>query len=257
MTRAPLISVVIPAYNEERYLRATLESCLSLRPCPEIVVADGGSTDATRRIAESLGARAIQCPQRGRAFQMNEGARAASGDVLLFLHADTTLDSRCWEALHSALRDAAVCFGGFRRCFAPPSLLLTIGSWLAILRGRIWKIFLGDQAIFVRRDAFERIGGYSPILLFEDIDLCRRLRRVGRGKLLSARVTTSRRRFQAEGNARRLARNVWLWLRYYFGADANRLARVYYPGYYDAGLPDGDSDAATSESSRSGRVSKL
>jgi len=248
------ISVIIPAYNEALLVGPAIESCHALVPAPEIILADGASSDGTPALAASLGARVVACTRRGRAFQMNEGARAARGSVFLFLHADTQLDQAAWDALHAALRDPRVIFGAFRRRFDPPSVLLSIGSALAVLRGWLWKIFLGDQCIFVRRSAFEEIGGYSPILLFEDIDICRRLRRRGREVLVRGWVTTSRRRFQAEGNARRLARNVSLWIRYCFGADANRLARVYYPGYYETGAADAAGSAA--ESSSGARESK-
>jgi GT2 family glycosyltransferase len=168
---------------------------------------------------------------------MNAGARTASGATLVFLHADTRIEQKAWDALTSALEDTTVSFGAFRRHFSPPSWLLSIGSCLAVWRGKIAKIFLGDQAIFVRTDYFQQSGGYREILLFEDVDLCLRLREKGKGIMLKTSITTSRRRFQAEGDFKRFYRNVVLWMKYWSGADPNELARIYYPGYYDISAP--------------------
>lgn len=231
---APRFSIVIPALNEAGCIAATVAACRALRPEPEIIVADGASEDGTARLAAEAGARVVRTARRGRSLQMNAGAALARGEWLVFLHADTLLPAGAWTALVAAAEAGRTDFGGFRRRWSPPSRLLDAGSWLAAWRGRIAKIFLGDQAIFVRRALFERAGGYEPILLFEDVELCRRLRRMGRGKLLEAAVVTSRRRFEAEGDIRRWARNAALWLRYSLGADPDRLARIYYPGYYDA-----------------------
>lgn len=239
MARRPLISIIIPVCNEETEIRDAIEACLALRPQPEVIVCDGWSSDRTVAIATDLGVPVIRSARRGRSFQMNEGAAAASGETFVFLHADTRIDQGAWEALISALEDAAVLFGAFRRRFVPGSWLLGAGSWLAAWRGRVFKIFLGDQAIFVRAGLFRESGGYREILLFEDIDLCLRLRRKGKGIIVDAPVVTSGRRFQAEGNATRLYRNVVLWMKYWAGADPNELAHVYYPGYYTT-LPHGN-----------------
>lgn len=227
------LSIIIPTLNEAPFIRHTIERCQALRPAPEIIVCDGGSSDATLNLLEALGTRVIRSAQRGRSFQMNAGAQAATGDVLVFLHADSNIGQAAWETLLHDLENSAIGFGAFKRRFDPPSRLLHLGSYLAAWRGRVSKIFLGDQVIFARRPVFESAGGYREILLFEDVDLCLRLRTIAKGALIDAFITTSRRRFQKEGNAQRYFRNIILWLRYWFGADPNHLARVYYPGYFD------------------------
>lgn len=234
---APRFSIVIPALNEAARIAATVADCLALRPEPEVIVADAASEDGTARLAARAGARVVRAAQRGRSPQMNAGAARARGEWLVFLHADTRIPAAAWAALVAVAEAGGADFGAFRRRWSPPSRLLDAGSWLAAWRGRLAGVFLGDQAIFVRRALFERAGGYAPILLFEDVELCRRLRRLGRGRLIEAEVITSRRRFEAEGDLRRWARNVLLWLRYWLGADPDRLARLYYPGYYDAPAP--------------------
>jgi rSAM/selenodomain-associated transferase 2 len=267
---APRFSVIIPALNEASCIAATVAACRALRPEPEIIVADGASEDGTAHWAAEAGARVVRCARRGRSLQMNAGAALARGEWLVFLHADTRIPPAAWAALVAAVGNEAMDFGGFRRRWEPPSRVLDMGSWLAVWRGRIAKVFLGDQAIFVRRALFERAGGYEPILLFEDVELCRRLRRMGRGRLIEPAVVTSRRRFEAEGDLRRWARNIALWWRYSLGANPDRLARIYYPGYYDAATAGEfsaspaaagesttrtpkDSRAASTESGRPGR----
>jgi rSAM/selenodomain-associated transferase 2 len=231
---APRFSIVIPTFNEAACIARTVAGCRALMPAPEVIVADGASTDGTAALAAQAGARVVASPRRGRSYQMNAGAAASRGEWLVFLHADASIPPVAWAELERRTRQAAFTFGGYRRRWEPPSRLLDLGSRLAVWRGRIWNVFLGDQAIFVRREAFEGAGGYAPILLFEDVDLCRRLRRAGRGVMMREAVVASRRRFQTEGDLQRWARNVALWLRYSFGAHPDRLARIYYPGYYEA-----------------------
>ncbi len=232
-----LVSIIIPTLNEETEIGEVISRCLALRPEPEVVICDGGSSDQTVPIAIATGVRVVRSPRRGRSFQMNEAARAVSGDVLVFLHADSRIGQEAWDALHLALENMTVCFGAFRRRFCPPSWLLNLGSYLAVWRGKISHIFLGDQAIFVRAECFNNSGGYREILLFEDVDLCLRLREMGKGTMLPVSITTSSRRFQAEGDWRRLYRNMRLWLKYWFGTNPDELARVYYPGYYSSPTP--------------------
>lgn len=229
-----LISIIIPTFNEESRILEVIENCRALMPQPELIVCDGGSSDRTVARAAAAGARTLRCRRRGRSFQMNDGARAAAGGTLVFLHADSRIGQEAWGALGTALRNPTVQFGAFRRRFEPPRWLLNAGSYLASWRGRAAGIFLGDQAIFVRTETFRRIGGYKEVLLFEDVDLCVRLGKVGRSTIIPAYVVTSSRRFLQEGELRRFCRNTVLWFRYWLGADPNELASIYYPGYYDA-----------------------
>ncbi|MEE9235025.1 MAG: hypothetical protein V3U28_06285, partial [Candidatus Acidoferrales bacterium] len=178
------------------------------------------------------GARVVACPRRARALQMNQGAAVARGDVLIFLHADVRLGQSAYAAMCEVLTDLEVIGGGFRRRFDSASIVLDLGCRLADVRGRWFHIFLGDQAIFVRREVFQSLGGFPEILLFEDLAFSRRLARVGKMRLVEKPVLASSRRFDREGNLLRLCRNLWLAARYLLGADPDRLAQRYYPGYY-------------------------
>lgn len=226
------ISIVIPALNEAERIAGQVEACLGLDPQPEVIVADGESSDGTVSKALRAGARVVSCIRRGRAAQMNEAARITQGDVLIFLHADVRIAQRAYEALMRSMQDPDLLGGAFRRRFEPGSFLLDLGCRLAEYRGKWLRIYLGDQAIFVRREAFRKIGGFPEILLFEDVEISRRLARIGKTRLLKESVVASGRRFDRDGNLRGLSRNLWLTGRYLLGADPDRLARHYYPGCY-------------------------
>jgi rSAM/selenodomain-associated transferase 2 len=224
-----LVSIIIPTLNEAGVLAETLARLAALRPAPEILVADGGSSDGTPALAAAAGARLVRCARRGRAFQMNEGARAAAGDVLLFLHADLELPQAAWNALFETLAAGELVGGAFRRFFRSRSRLLRWGAQLATLRGHLWGLYFGDQAIFARRAVFERLHGFPEILLFEDLEFSRALRKAGRTVLIREPIFASSRRFEREGPARRLWANFVLTGRYLLGQDSERLARLYYP----------------------------
>jgi rSAM/selenodomain-associated transferase 2 len=225
-------AIIIPTLDEGERIGAQVERCLALRPRPEVIVADGGSHDDTCARAESSGARVVISPRRGRAFQMNAGAAASDGDVLVFLHADVVLQQPAFETMLEALDDPALAGGAFRRRFDSPSSLLMLGCKLADLRGRWIRIFLGDQAIFVRRSVFRSLGGYPEILLFEDLEFSRKLSRLGRTVLLKERVVASSRRFHREGVLGQLLKNVCLTALFLAGADPGRLARRYDPEHF-------------------------
>ena len=226
------VSIIIPTIDEAAILADQIRRCRALQPHPEVIIADAGSRDGTPELAEAQGASLIACPQRGRALQMNAGAAAARGEVLLFLHADVVLPQIAFAAMLEALRNPALVGGAFRRRFDNPSPVLSLGCVLADLRGRACGLFFGDQSIFVRRETFRRLGGFPEILLFEDFALSRLLRRAGATRLVSEKVIASGRRFRREGSFRRLARNAYLTCLYFAGADPGQLARRYYPNYF-------------------------
>lgn len=231
--KKPDVSVIIPTLNEESNIHDVLVHCRELRPQPELIVVDGDSRDQTVDMTRKMGVLAIRSPRRGRSFQMNVGASVATGETLVFLHADTRLNQRAWDGLHRVLQDSEIDYGAFQRRYPPPSsFVLSLFCQAANWRGRLTHIFLGDQTIFVRRAAFERVGGYREILLFEDLELCTRLRSMCKGMLIEQCIETSRRRFDAEGSISRYGKNIILWVRYLLGADPNELARRYYPGYF-------------------------
>ncbi|HEU5181463.1 MAG TPA: TIGR04283 family arsenosugar biosynthesis glycosyltransferase [Candidatus Polarisedimenticolia bacterium] len=229
---AATVSIIIPTVNEAELVADQIGRCLALTPTPEVIVADAGSQDGTPNLAEAAGARLVACPQRGRALQMNAGAAAAQGSVLLFLHADVMLPQMAFSAMQTALSDTAIVGGAFRRRFDDPSRLLAFGCRLADWRGKVFGLFFGDQSIFVRRETFRRIGGFPEILLFEDLALSRLLGRAGRTCLVRETIIASGRRFRSEGSLRRLARNGCLTCLYVVGVDPRRLAHRYYPQYF-------------------------
>lgn len=220
------ISIVIPTFNEATTIRELAASLAGLSGVSEIIVVDGGSQDDTVRLARECGLRVIEAP-RGRGPQMNAAAKLARGDVLLFLHADTRLPDGAPAMIESALGDANACGGNFNLVFdgnTRDARLLTKLYPLLRLGGMCY----GDSAIFVRRDVFERLGGYRDYPIFEDCDLYRRMKRVGRFVRLKACATTSSRRFEG-----RFVRTFALWAAmqtgYWLGANPNWLNRVYKP----------------------------
>jgi rSAM/selenodomain-associated transferase 2 len=193
-----MISIVVPAVDEADALAATLAAATAQEPPFEIVLADGGSRDDTRRIAERRGARVIESP-RGRAVQMNAGAAAAAGDVLLFLHADTLLPRGGLAAVRAAVARGADA-GGFRLLYDRASVGFRAAAWLSDVYCRWTGNLFGDRAVFVRRDVFHALGGYRPLAILEDLDLAIRLRAAGhRIELVRPSVVTSARRYAEIG----------------------------------------------------------
>lgn len=222
-----MLSIVVPALDEAVNLERLLPDLAARCPGVEVIVADGGSRDATAAIARRAGARVVESP-RGRARQMNAGARAASGDVLLFLHADTALPDGAVEAIAAALADPRVVGGRFDVRFTSPRWPFRMIAALMNVRSRWSGISTGDQGIFVRRAAFDALGGYADIPLMEDVELTRRLKRAGRLASLRLRVTTSSRKWEREGIARTIALMWTLRLLYACGASPARLVGWYY-----------------------------
>ena len=218
------ISVVVPALNERDGIVDALRSARQPGVC-EIVVVDGGSRDDTRRRAETEADRVLSSI-RGRASQMNVGAAGTTGDVLLFLHADTRLPAGFASAVQRAIGAGAV-GGRFDVVLDGSHWFLPVVARLMNVRSRVTGISTGDQAIFVRRDVFERIGGFAPLPLMEDVELTSRLRRQGHVAALHERVTTSARRWEENGVARTILLMWTLRLAYACGVSPERLARVY------------------------------
>jgi rSAM/selenodomain-associated transferase 2 len=193
-----------------------------------VILVDGGSDDATIQVAARFSAVRLLASPRGRARQMNAGARAARGDILLFLHADTRLPEGGLGAVSAALDDARVVGGRFDVRFDSPRPVLRMIAFFMNLRSRASGISTGDQAIFVRREVFETMGGYPDMPLMEDIELSRRLKRRGRLAALPSRVTTSARKWEREGALRTMALMWALRFLYMVGVSPARLHRWYY-----------------------------
>jgi rSAM/selenodomain-associated transferase 2 len=218
------LSVIMPVLNEGEGIETALRALAPLRARGvEVIVADGGSSDDTVSLAQPLADQVTAAP-RGRAMQMNAGAAAASGDALLFLHADTRLPDDADRLILDGLRYHA--WGRFDVNFED-------GGWLRLvaimmnLRSRVTGIVTGDQAMFMTRAAFDKAGGFPAIPLMEDVALSARLKRTDRPLCLMTHVVTSSRRWRRHGMWRTILLMWQLRLRYFLGADPARLARAY------------------------------
>ena len=241
------VAIVVPTLNEELTIARTLPAAQAalaaltshepLAAGSELVVADGGSRDRTVAVARALGARVVAGPA-GRGGQLNRGAAATTAEILLFLHADTTLPEGALAAIRAAVAGnrggnrggdpAQPAIGGaFLVRFDQGGPLLRLGAWLINQRTRATRLPLGDQAHFVTRAAFEQLGGYRDWPILEDLDFAWRLRRHGRTVILRQRVTTGARRFVELGVARTVATNWLIWLLFVAGVSPRRLARFY------------------------------
>jgi rSAM/selenodomain-associated transferase 2 len=193
----------------------------------EVLVVDGGSTDGTPELARARGVRVL-ASERGRGVQLHAGAREARAAVLWFVHADTLVPADGAERILATLAAPAVVGGYFRLRFDGKLRAARFHSALQPLFNALGLVY-GDAAVFVRRDAYDRVGGFRPYPLFEDLDLVRRLRRVGRLVRVRADVVASSRRFEGRSYTLTLVQWVSLQLLYWLGVPPDRLARLYAP----------------------------
>ncbi len=221
--KPPRISVIIAARNEQDHIAAAIASARD-RHDAEIIVVDGGSDDRTRDIAVAMGAQVLESPP-GRAVQMNRGARAAIGDVLLFLHGDTALPPGYAVDVRAALRRPGVAAGAFRLVIDGSGRRFRMVEFMANLRSRLLGLPYGDQALFVRRDAFFSSGEFRRMPVMEDYEWIRRTRRRGKIALASSSVVTSARRWQQCGTLRLTIAHQKMILAYHLGICPERLAR--------------------------------
>lgn len=224
MKRRP--AIIVPVLNEAPNLPRLSNRLMPIAQAGiEVLFVDGGSTDGTPQLVEAAGFRLIRT-ERGRARQMNAGARAAGGDVLIFLHADTMLPAGALQAIDAAL-DGGREWGRFDVHIAGRPRLLRVVAGMMNLRSRVTGIATGDQAMFMTRAAFESVGGFPDQPLMEDIELSRRLRARTRPACLRAKVTTSGRRWESRG----VWRTIFLMWRlrwdYWRGVPPDRLAEAY------------------------------
>ncbi|MFQ5543349.1 MAG: TIGR04283 family arsenosugar biosynthesis glycosyltransferase [Nitrospiria bacterium] len=231
------VSLIIPVFNEERMLPRFLCN-LDGTMIHEIIFVDGGSQDQTMRLLENWKKEKASDPRnrsdkiivskcRSRAVQMNEGARQATGQILLFLHADSRLPSDAIPAIQDQLANPSIVGGAFHLQIEASHLFLKMISWMANLRSNYLKLPYGDQGYFVRRTVFEEIGGYPPLPLLEDVAFFRRLRKKGNIILLKERVLTSPRRWHKKGMVYTSFRNILILVLYFTGVSPTRLAKWY------------------------------
>lgn len=221
------LSIIIPVLNEAGIIVSALSRLQSFRAAGhEIIVVDGGSNDSTPVLSEPLANRVISGP-RGRACQMNAGAKIATGGILLFLHADTLLPKNSYRLILSGLARTGKKWGRFDVSLSGKHFLFPIIAWLMNLRSRITSIATADQAIFIERGFFEAVRGFPEIDLMEDIALSKILKRAGKPLCLWHRVLTSSRRWERNGILRTVLQ-MWLQrLAYFLGVNPRHLARCY------------------------------
>jgi len=191
------ISIIVPTFNEERCLGDTLAQIQQLSP-HEVIVSDGGSDDKTLEIATKFTQKRVTGPA-GRALQMNAGARIATGDIFLFLHADSRIDPESYKKISVSMNNSQEIGGAFSLCIDSDKWSLRLITWLANLRSKYLGMAYGDQAFFVRNPVFQKMNGFSEFPICEDIDFFKRLRKLGPVILLDEKVFTSPRRWNKEG----------------------------------------------------------
>lgn len=220
------VSIILPVLNEENTITAAL-ACLQpfRRAGHEVIVVDGGSDDNTLLLANEA-ADTVVVSRPGRAVQMNNGAAVASGDVFLFLHADTVLPDGALQTM-ALLAEKPDFWGRFDLRLSGENYIFRLIEWLINLRSRISSVATGDQAMFVERGVFERVNGFPEIALMEDIALSKRLKKRSSPVCLKQRVTTSSRRWEQNGV---LATVILMWklrLYYFLGVRPEKLAQLY------------------------------
>ena len=219
------ISVVIPALDESQRIAAAVQRAAVLPA--EVIVVDGGSDDDTAAVAAGAGATVLDAP-RGRASQMNVGAKAAHGDVLVFVHADVVAPPDLLARVAAAI-EAGATWGRFDVALVPGSALLRLVATTMNWRSRFTGIATGDQILFVVRSRFHAVGGYAAIGLMEDIELSRRLKRhFGRPACLAGPARVDDRRWRRDGVVRTILAMWRLRLLYWLGVDPRRLEAIYY-----------------------------
>jgi rSAM/selenodomain-associated transferase 2 len=227
MATSARLSVIVPVLNEAKVIRAALAPLASLRSGGhEVIVVDGGSADDTLERALPLADRVVSAP-RGRARQMNVAAEVASGDVLVFLHADTLLPCNAAQLIIDGLQRSGRKWGRFDVRIDGGGPLLRLVAAMMNLRSRLTGIATGDQCMFVTVQAFRAVGGFPAIPLMEDVALSSLLARRSRPVCLRAKAATSRRRWERHGIARTILLMWWLRFRYFVGVAPERLAREY------------------------------
>lgn len=216
------ITVIIPVLNEA----PRIEELLTYLTDIDVIVVDGGSTDDTLALLAGCNVKVIQS-SKGRARQMNAGAVEATGDLLIFLHADTRLPAG-WQNDLQDFSDSKKVWGRFDIQFGEKWLIFSVIALMMNWRSRLTGICTGDQAFFIQRSTFDKLNGFADVPLMEDLEMSRRLRRESWPYCQSSKVTTSARRWRTQGVMRTILRMWWYRLQYFFGVSPERLVKSYY-----------------------------
>ena len=219
-----MISIIIPVYNEEKAIEKTLSSFSDIVDA-EVIVVDGSSTDGTVSCIHGYPVTVIK-EEKSRALQMNAGARKAKGDVLLFLHADCILEEGAISAIRESVLSGFV-GGCLKHVIDSPGLTYRMIEASGDIRARLSRIFYGDQAIFVKKDVFSRLGGYDDVSLFDDVLFSKKLRRAGKTCVLDKKVYASSRRWKKQGLVKATAVNWLVSLGFMVGVSPQVLKKVY------------------------------
>jgi rSAM/selenodomain-associated transferase 2 len=217
-------SVIIPTLNEEDHIGARIDEIRNICPVAQVIVADGGSADRTQEIAQEKCAAVVVSP-KGRGTQCNAGAKVATGDIMLFLHADTILPHDAFIVLDKFFQDRDTHIGTFRLKFDLDHFILSVDAFCT----RLDCVFtrFGDRCITIRKFFFDKLGGFPELEYFEDVELLQKARKFTGIRLFPATVVTSGRRFKEQGVARQYFFDAWLMIQYFLGVSPQRLSEKY------------------------------
>ena len=218
------ISIIMPVLNEAKILEQTLSELQPELGHHELIIVDGGSTDASVPIAEKYGK--VVPSARGRAKQLNAGAAAASGDILIFLHADIWLEPGALTAVATALASGYI-GGGFRQKIDGKNILYRAIEIAGNIRGKYLKVFYGDSGIFLKRADFEKIGGFPEIPILEEMEFSRNMRKLGKTTLVTPHIHISARRWETQGIVRTTVNNWLITFLYFLKFSPEQLAKLY------------------------------
>jgi rSAM/selenodomain-associated transferase 2 len=219
------ISIIIPTLNEAKNIRNTCDKVRQIGHTGELIIVDGGSTDHTPQLASPYSH--VITSQRGRAIQMNTGAKLASGEILWFLHADCIPHSQSIEAIQTAMNNNSIVGGAFSYSLDASGMIYRLSELLSNYKNRIFRLFYGEMGIFVRKTVFERLGGYREIPIMEDIDLCLQLKKTGAVVILRQNILVSTRRWKTEGPVKNITRNWVLQIGWRLGISPQYLTKFY------------------------------
>lgn len=221
-----MISIIIPVLNEGKVIEEKLQSLLKLKGDKEIIVVDGGSKDNTVYLAAKYAT--LINGRKGRAYQMNDGAKVAKGDILWFLHIDSKVSEESAILIEKAISLGNI-GGGLRLYFYDlDTYFMKFVSWSSNLRAKIGGLYFGDQGIFIKREVFEKLGGFKEVPLMEDWDMAMRLKKQGKMKMLDSNIGTSARKFKSEGQLKTLLFMHKIKLLYKLGVSEDKLRDMYY-----------------------------